>query len=274
MEAPRGIDASRNAALSVRFVVVAAAIVMIAYTVTLMAARTQALGWALSGALANTVPVILFGLGARHIIIRYLVDRPIAVQVAGHVVVGTAFALLCYWLLMVLLGLANGVSAVQFNVEPFEAGAMAWQTLQNATTYGVIAALSYLQAQQVPVTVILSDPSRGEPAGEGLSRYFIRSGEDIRPIDVDEIVSIAGADDYAEVHMMDGSHLVRMTLAEFEAALDPERFVRVHRSRIVNMQRLDRAESAGNGRMLLHMENGEMIQASRTGSRLLRERVL
>jgi len=95
-----------------------------------------------------------------------------------------------------------------------------------------------------------------------------------QPVDVDAIVSIAGADDYAEVRTLDGSHLVRLTLAEFEKSLDPALFIRVHRSRIVNVDRIARAEPAGGGRLLLHMEDGEIIGASRTGSKRLKDRVL
>ena len=98
--------------------------------------------------------------------------------------------------------------------------------------------------------------------------------DEIQPIDVDTIVSISGADDYAEVTTLGGKHLVRMTLAEFEKSLDPSRFIRVHRSRIVNVERIARAEPAGGGRLLLHMQDGEAIAASRTGSRLLRDRVI
>jgi DNA-binding LytR/AlgR family response regulator len=65
-----------------------------------------------------------------------------------------------------------------------------------------------------------------------------------------------------------------MTLAEFEKSLDPAQFIRVHRSRIVNVDRIERAEPAGGGRLLLHMQDGEAIPASRTGSRLLRDRVI
>jgi DNA-binding LytR/AlgR family response regulator len=106
------------------------------------------------------------------------------------------------------------------------------------------------------------------------SRYFIKAGEDIHPIDVSQIVSIAGADDYAEVTMLTGRHLVKMTLTEFERTLDANSFIRVHRSRIVNVHRIARAEPAGGGRLLLHMENGEIVQASRAGSKLLRERMI
>ncbi|MGH1556966.1 LytTR family DNA-binding domain-containing protein [Caulobacter segnis] len=67
----------------------------------------------------------------------------------------------------------------------------------------------------------------------------------------------------------DRSHLVRMTLAQFEKTLDAALFVRVHRSSIVNVDMIERAEPAGGGRMLLHMANGQVVQASRAGSATL-----
>jgi two-component system LytT family response regulator len=262
--------------LSPRRVAVAALLVLLAYTAVLMAARGDGLAAALAGGAANTVPVLLLGLAARSLILRWIVGRRQPIVALGHLIVGLAFATLTYWMLLVMLGLIYGVSAIEFDVRPFDPRAMAWQTLQNVTTYGLIAALVHLEARPAPEPV---PAPAGSPEGEAvragdLSRYFIRSGEDIRPIDVAGIVSIAGADDYAEVKTLGGRHLVRMTLAEFEATLDPDRFARVHRSHIVNLDRIARAEPAGNGRLLLHMEDGELIQTSRAGSRRVRDRVL
>jgi hypothetical protein len=252
----------------------AVGLVLVTYTATLWVARNSTFLEAARGGVANTLPLVIFGALARKIILTRLTGRSLAVQMAGHALLAAAFSLLAYWLLMVLLGLIEGVSATEFDVRPFPNRAMAWQMLQNLTTYGLVATLSHLQARPDPVTVILSDTLASGERGEGLSRYFIRSGEDIRPVDVDAIVSIAGADDYAEVITLEGRHLVRMTLAELEKSLDGRKFIRVHRSRIVNVERILRAEPAGGGRMLLHMEDGEMISASRAGTRLLRDRVL
>jgi DNA-binding LytR/AlgR family response regulator len=108
----------------------------------------------------------------------------------------------------------------------------------------------------------------------GLSRYFVRIGEELRPLDMDKVISINGADDYAEVSTTTGKHLVRMTLASFAKSLDPSKYVRVHRSWIVNTYRVTRAEPAGSGRLLLHMETGQIISTSRDGARLFRNRVL
>lgn len=254
-----------------RLALVGSPIVFIAYALALSIGHGSSLADALPGSAANTVPAVAFGLVAYEIVRRWLVGRPVAVQVSGHLLLCLAYALLSYWLLIVLLGAVDAFSVIQFNVQPFPIRASVWQLLQNATTYGIIAALAYRGIADSPMTFVLADEHEARP---GLSRYFIRSGDEIQPIDVDSILSITGADDYAEVATLDGKHLVRMTLAEFEKSLDPARFMRVHRSRIVNVERIARAEPAGGGRLLLHMQDGEAIPASRTGSRLLRDRVL
>ena len=250
------------------------ALVFAAYSVTLGVANDLDPLSAMAGGAANTAPVVIFGAAARRLIVERLIGRSLAVQAIGHTALAAAYGLLAYWLLVVLLGLKDGRSPLQFAVEPFSTRAMSWQLLENLTTYAVIACITYLQARpavvQAPVAVA---PSAGEPV-RAISRYFIRSGDDIQPIDVDTIISISGADDYAEVVTTSGRHLVRLTLAELEQSLDPARFLRVHRSRIVNIDRIARAEPAGGGRLLLHMQDGEAVGASRAGTRRLRDRLL
>jgi hypothetical protein len=270
---PRGFDA------------LAVATVFAAYTITMRVALGLRIGPALAGGAANTMPIVIFGALARHIIKTWLIGRPAIVQIVGHAALCAGFAMLSFWFLLVLLGVVNGISATEFIVRPFAGAGTAWQMLENVTTYGVIAALAYVPIQTpdpintvlqmpmvLPVPMVL--PESEERRDPETSRYFIRSGDNIRPIDFDRIVSVAGADDYAEVTSLDGKHLVKMTLTEFENALDAAKFVRVHRSWIVNVDHIVRAEPAGGGRMLLHMQNGETISASRTGSRLLRDRVI
>ena len=64
------------------------------------------------------------------------------------------------------------------------------------------------------------------------------------------------------------------TLGEMEETLDPAVFVRIHRSRIVNLDHVDRAEPAGGGRLLLHMDNGEVVSTSRGGAQELKSRAI
>lgn len=271
MNAPPSVLGRRGADL------LAIGLVLAAYTTTLWVAHNMSFGAALADGAANTAPVVIFGAAARHIIIKRLAGRGLLIQVLGHAALCAAFALLSFWLLLVLLGLANGASLIEFSVRSFSAEGTAWQMLEEVTTYAVLAALTYAQlgrsapAATPPVDRIGAAERAREPEP---SRYFIRSGEDLRPIDLDRVVCIGGADDYAEATTLDGSRLVRMTLSEFERTLDPARFARVHRSWIVNLDFVERIEPAGGGRMLLHMKTGHAIPASRSGARRVRDRVL
>ena len=258
------------------FNAIAAALVFFAYVAVFRVTSDHGLGDNIISSVTNMVPLLLLAAAARAVLLKHVIGRPPFRQLAAHVAMAVLFSLLLYWLLMVLIGVRNGDSPLQFRVEPFfPSPAAAWQLLQGLTLYGLVAAITYLQAQPLlPRFVVEPDAPAAEPSEPGLSRYFIRRGEDILPVEVSQIVSISGADDYAEVATLTGKHLVRMTLAEFEAALEGGRFIRVHRSRIVNVDRIQRAEPAGGGRMLLHMENGEIIQASRAGTKLLRDRML
>ncbi|WP_426663411.1 LytR/AlgR family response regulator transcription factor [Rhodanobacter aciditrophus] len=286
-----------------------------AYAVTIRLAMGLDLAGCLLGGAANTIPVVIFGVAVRRIVARQLVGRPVAIQLASHLLLCTAFAALSYLLLIVLLGLFNGAGPDGFVVRPFSISGASWQSLENVTTYALIAAVSHLQspgrtsgvpapgrneaepqaAAALPPPVFPDAGTQGDgmssadaaitPAEGGergpearadtaLSRYFVRIGEELRPLDIDTVVSIGGADDYAEVRTLSGRHLVRLTLAEFTRSLDPAKYVRVHRSWIVNTHRIARAEPAGGGRLLLHMETGHTISTSREGAKRLRNRVL
>jgi hypothetical protein len=273
------------------FALLAIAGVFLAYSITIRLALQLDFRGSLLGGAANTVPVVIFGALAYRLIRRKLVGKPAVVQLALHLLLCVAFVTLSYAMLIVLLGLFYGRGPEGFLVQPFSTSGTAWQTLENVTTYALIATASYLQGQQVlpiaatvarvnPDGLVASSPAResGEVPEAGtdpvLSRYFVRIGDELRPLDVDTVVSIGGADDYSEVRTLSGKHLVRVTLAEFARSLDPAQYVRVHRSWIVNVHRVLRAESAGGGRLHLHMEAGHTISTSRAGAKLLRDRVI
>jgi hypothetical protein len=230
---------------------------------------------AVENSLRNVIPLIVVSAAVQPIILRHLSGRSFVWKIAGHVILGAAYSLVLYWLLMVLIGLGQGDSFTEFVVRAFfPTGAVAWQLLQGLTFYALVASLTFLRAEPLHRKLAVPPPVDAAPRDQSPSRYFIRKGEGIHPIEISRIVSIKGADDYAEVSTLDGRHLVQMTLTEFDKTLEAENFIRVHRSYIINVNRVARAEPAGGGRMLLHMEDGEMIPASRSGSRLLRERVI
>ena len=241
----------------------------LAYVVILALTSDTAPDKLLLHALANALPVALLGLGVRALLRRLVLERRTIAQAAAHLALALVFTILWFWLLMVLLGAIAGQNAVQFNVRPFLGPAAAWQLFQGVTIYALVAVLVHVEALLDTDAFASNAIAEEQPS----SRLFVRRDEEIHPLDPERIILIRGADDYAQVITATGSHLVRMTLSALAERLG-ERFIRVHRSCLVNVNHIAKAEPAGGGRMLLHMENGEMIQASRAGTRLLRERVI
>ena len=84
-------------------------------------------------------------------------------------------------------------------------------------------------------------------------------------IDSDEIDWIEADDYYAAVHARDGRHLIRESLASLEQRLDGARFVRAHRSAIVNVDRVCEVRREA-GELLLILRNGVRIHVSRRRS--------
>jgi DNA-binding LytR/AlgR family response regulator len=224
----------------------------------------------LLNAVANVLPVVVLGFAVRLGLRRFVIARPPVIQVVAHLTLAILFSVLWFWLLMVLLGALSGGNAVEFTVRPFPGPAAAWQLFQGLAIYVALALTVHAEAiaERAPAAGVAA-PEPVDPA----SRLFVRVDDEIRPLDTSRIILVRGADDYSEVVTAAGTHLVRLTLAALEKRLG-DRFIRAHRSLIVNADRIDRAEPAGGGRMLLRLENGETVTTSRTGARVLRERII
>lgn len=255
----------------------ALALVFAAYFMVFFLISGDGLLQAAAYSLRNLAALAIISTGAQAVIKGQIIGRSWQRQLAGNIIVGSVFTLVLYWLLMVLIGLSEGDSFTEFVVKAFfPTNAVAWQILQGLTLYALLACLTYMRFQPALSDLMIADYGAEKDNAKNYipSRYFIKLGEDIVPVEVSQIVSIRGADDYAEVATLQRRHLVRMTLNRFETLLGGENFIRIHRSHIVNIDRIARVEPAGGGRMLVHMDNGEMITASRVGSKMLRGRVI
>jgi DNA-binding LytR/AlgR family response regulator len=165
---------------------------------------------------------------------------------------------------------------MRFAAPDFFAPAAAWQLVQGIVIYAVIGLSSYVEVLHqrlrfAPASLAQTPGVR--PEAEVPLRLFIKKDEEFRPIDPARIILARGADDYAEIETTSGVHLARMTLAALSEKLGAG-FMRVHRSCLVNVDCIGKAEPAGGGRILLHMANGTRVTTSRAGARLLRERIV
>jgi len=119
-----------------------------------------------------------------------------------------------------------------------------------------------------------SDRAQAAFRGSGpLARIFVRDRSRILPVAVDEIERLEAQDDYVMAYAGSRRHLVHLTLSDFEQRLDPQRFVRIHRCHIVNLEHVAGFVAWDGGRLAAQMKDGTTIVASRTRSRDLRKLV-
>jgi two-component system, LytTR family, response regulator len=114
-----------------------------------------------------------------------------------------------------------------------------------------------------------------EPTGDApLKRLLIRGGGRVVLLPVEEIDWIEAADYYARVHAGGAHHLIRESLSALEEKLDPARFARVHRSAIVNLDRVRELRPLFKGNCLVVLADGTELPLGRarraTVERLLR----
>jgi two-component system, LytTR family, response regulator len=258
--------------------ILACVVAFVAYFVVKSMTSQWDFALGLKSALVNVLALLATGTLARAVILRFLANISLHAKLFGNLAAGVCFTCLLYWLITIVYGIVAGTSLLKFSVDRhFVSGASAWQLMQGLVIYGLIAALTYMEIYGRQI-----NSARGHQSASGdsvvkntyLSRYFIRDGENYRPVNTQDIVSISGAGDYSEISVLSGKHLTQLTLAQFEASLPPDQFIRVHRSRIVNLNRIERAESAGGGRMLIYLQTGELVQTSRSGAKQFKERVI
>ena len=101
------------------------------------------------------------------------------------------------------------------------------------------------------------------PQGERLQRLVVRKGERIFLVPVAEVIRLAAAGNYVEVHTEKGTFLLRETMASLERRLDPERFARIHRSEIVNVDAIRELQPFFHGDYIVVLANGERRRLSR-----------
>jgi two-component system LytT family response regulator len=97
-----------------------------------------------------------------------------------------------------------------------------------------------------------------------LTRLMIKAKDQISIVTVDTIDWIESAGDYVYVHAQGQKHLVRETLASLEERLDPQKFVRIHRSVIVNIERITLLRPNEHGDFDVVLKNGVKLKLSRT----------
>ncbi len=109
---------------------------------------------------------------------------------------------------------------------------------------------------------------RGKPF---LDRLLVRDGSNIRVIPADRLDYAEARDDTVLLVAEGGKHLKPQTLNDLESQLDPARFVRIHRSYLLNVERLERLELYAKDSRVAMLRGGARLPVSRAGYARLRE---
>jgi two-component system LytT family response regulator len=120
---------------------------------------------------------------------------------------------------------------------------------------------------------VLRMVSAAPAAGKRLDRLVVKSGGTTRFVRVTEIDWIEAAGVYVNLHVGGKELLYRAALNELAAKLDPGRFIRVHRSAIVNIESILQLEPLSHGEFEAVLKNGSRVRVSRTYRALLEKRL-
>ncbi len=102
-----------------------------------------------------------------------------------------------------------------------------------------------------------------KPARKHVERLVVRSAGRILFLNVAEIDWIEAADNYVRLHTGRESHLLRETMNSLEKKLDPEQFLRIHRSRIINIRKIKELQPLFRGEFDIMLQDGTRLESGR-----------
>ena len=164
---------------------------------------------------------------------------------------------------------AFGVHAIDYLLKPIDVDRL------NAAVDRARSALNQRVDKQRLLEIVIGITGKSESSVARLlqdhtsgaaypSKLAIKDGAETTLVATRDIGWIDAAGDYMCVHANDETHVMRTTMKELEATLDPAIFQRVHRSTIVNLQRVSKLCSHMNGEYYLELDNNLTIKMSRS----------
>lgn len=117
-------------------------------------------------------------------------------------------------------------------------------------------------------------PPSEPPAPRPLERVAVETRGQVRVVPVKKIAFITASGSYAELHTEGGdTHVIRERMQTLEERLDPERFFRIHRSSIVQLDRVEALLVNAGGDYAVRLKNGRRLKVSRSRREALEERL-
>ncbi len=170
---------------------------------------------------------------------------------------------------------AFDLSAIDYLLKPFD-DARFEQALDRARER-VLDREADAISQRLMTLLRERDPSLLEDAADEpedyLERIAVQGRGKARIVSVDDLTHITADGSYAELHTEDGTHVVRERMKTLAARLDPQKFVRVHRSAIVRIDEVEVILRGGGGDYAVRLKDGTRVSVSRGRIDELQERL-
>jgi two-component system, LytTR family, response regulator len=119
-------------------------------------------------------------------------------------------------------------------------------------------------AEAAPAAVSPSPSPAPTPSGGWLERIAVEMRGQVRVVPVDEVEYVTASGPYAELHTAERGFVIRERMQALEERLDPARFLRIHRSVIVRLDRIDALLRGGGGDYAVRLKSGVKLRVSRT----------
>jgi two-component system LytT family response regulator len=103
------------------------------------------------------------------------------------------------------------------------------------------------------------------PPSQYAERLVVKDGAKVTIIPLEKLDYVEAQDDYVALHSQKKSYLKQQTISSLEASLDPQHFVRIHRSCIVNVERIARIEPYTKDSRVAVLNDGTQLPVSRAG---------
>ena len=96
-----------------------------------------------------------------------------------------------------------------------------------------------------------------------LARVALRSAGKISFVSIEDVLYVQAAENYVQLHLKASRHLLHVPIATLEASLDPQMFLRIHRSLVVNVRHIQQLETGPHGEYIVVLKGGR-LQSSRS----------
>jgi len=165
----------------------------------------------------------------------------------------------------------------QYAIQAFEKNAVDYLLKpldQDRFKQAIDRALNRKKTESGKIEDLLGSMRPSAAKGTYESYIFVQKSEKLFSLPVDEILHLEASGDYTIITTKADQFVSSSGIGKLEELMNPEKFIRVHRSTIVNINFLKEIERHFNGGMVVKMQNGKSFPVSRTYAKQIRKKVV